>query len=106
VTDTDIWEGEGGADAAFTSARFSTAEMVRRVEWAERILRSVSSDFDRVASALTNAAGKNFPVDKDIQLLVAICLETKRAEVTANGRADYFIHVWQELNGRVRLTMA
>jgi hypothetical protein len=73
-----------------------------QIEWAEQIKPRVSAEFDRVARALTAAAGnKSEQVRADAQVAIAI-LEEKRAEVMAKDHAGYFIRDWQELTDQVR----
>jgi hypothetical protein len=73
-----------------------------QIEWAEQIKPRVGAEFDRVAKALTDAAGgKSEQVLADTRVAIAI-LEEKRAEVMANDHAGYFIRDWQELNDQVR----
>jgi len=73
-----------------------------QIEWAEQIKPRVSAEFDRVAKALTVAAGnKSEQVRADAQVAIAI-LEEKRAEVMAKDHAGYFIRDWQELTDQVR----
>lgn len=73
-----------------------------QIEWAEQIRPRVNAEFDRVARALTEAAGnKSEQVRADAQVAIGI-LEEKRAEVMAKDHAGYFIRDWQELTDQVR----
>jgi hypothetical protein len=73
-----------------------------QIEWAEQIKPRVDAEFDRVARALTEAAGdKSEQVRADTQVAIDI-IEEKRAEVMANDHAGYFIRDWQELTDQVR----
>jgi hypothetical protein len=73
-----------------------------QIEWAEQIKPRVDAEFDRVARALTEAAGdKSEQVRADTQVAIEI-IEEKRAEVMANDHAGYFIRDWQELTDQVR----
>ncbi|MGA2711629.1 MAG: hypothetical protein ABSG41_00860 [Bryobacteraceae bacterium] len=73
-----------------------------QIEWAEQIKPRVGAEFDRVARALTEAAGnKSEQVRADAQVAITI-LEEKRAEVMAKDHAGYFIRDWQELTDQVR----
>jgi hypothetical protein len=73
-----------------------------QVEWAERIKKQVSAEFDRVAKALESAAGKQLEQKRMETKAVIAILEDKRAEVMAQDRAGYFIHEWQELRDQVQ----
>jgi hypothetical protein len=73
-----------------------------QIEWAEQIKPRVDAEFDRVARALTEAAGdKSEQVRADTRVAIDI-IEEKRAEVMANDHAGYFIRDWQELTDQVR----
>ena len=77
-----------------------------QLQWANQIRPRVAQEFDRVAQALQAVAGRQCEEDRiETRALIAI-LEEKRMEVMANDRAGYFIREWQELNGRVRETLA
>lgn len=120
---TKVWESEGGALRP-TGYRLTAVEMVEprlvperchpgaaekemrgttnQVEWAERIRRQVSAEFDRVAKALESAMSRQAE-PKRVETLTAIAiLEDKRAEVMAHDQAGYFIREWQELRNQVR----
>ena len=87
-------EGERGA------AALSGTEA--QVEWAERIKRQVSAEFDRVATIFRLVAGTQRRDKRaDAEAIIAI-LEEKRAEVMSSDRAGYFIHDWQEISDQVR----
>jgi hypothetical protein len=72
------------------------------VEWAERIRRQVSAEFDRVAKALESAMSRQTEAKRAETLSVIAILEDKRAEVMAHDQAGYFIREWQELRDQVR----
>ena len=75
---------------------------VNQVAWAEQIKVSVSTEFDRVASALESASRSQGEQDRSETHTVIAILEEKRAEVMAKSDAGYFIHQWQELRDQVR----
>jgi hypothetical protein len=103
----EAWEGEGGSthDGREDSAKTLTGTE-SQVEWAERIKRSVSAEFDRVAEAFKGVARKQGAQARmDTEAVIEI-LEAKRAEVMAHTRAGYFIHDWQELRDQVRQMIA
>ena len=99
----DTWESEGGA--APDSLNSSAAPMsgsAAQVEWAERIKRQVSAEFDRVAASFRSIAGKQGGDKRaDTEAIIAI-LEEKRTEVMSREQAGYFIHDWQEISDQVR----
>lgn len=73
-----------------------------QVEWAERIKRAVSDEFDRVATLFRSIAERqNDDKRADTEAILAI-LEEKRAEVLSREEAGYFIHDWQEISDQVR----
>jgi hypothetical protein len=77
-----------------------------QVQWAVQIKSRVNDEFDRVAKAFdAAAAGQSEEERADTRAVIAI-LEEKRADVLANERAGYFIRDWQELDGKVRETIA
>jgi hypothetical protein len=77
-----------------------------QIEWAEQIRPRVNAEFDRVAKAFTEVAGKQAEQDRiDTQAVVAI-LEEKRLEAMAHDEAGYFIRDWQELSDQVRKSIA
>jgi len=87
-------------------ARLGLTGTVSQVQWAVQIRVSVGQEFDRVARVLRDAARKQSEQNRvETGAMIAI-LEEKRSEVMANPRAGYFIRDWQELNGRVRETIA
>ena len=113
-----VWEGEGGglrqSSEGRVAPRFAfgrggpaAAEKkmigtANQVDWAERIKRQVSAEFDRVENALQSAMSGQ-PEPKRGKTLTAIAiLEDKRAEVMAQDQAGYFINEWQELRDQVR----
>lgn len=112
----EAWEGEGGGlrqtaeervAPRFVFARPVAAEKqmigtANQVEWAERIKRQVSAEFERVAKALESAASKQAEQKRTETRSVIAILEDKRAEVMAQDQAGYFIHEWQELRDQVR----
>ena len=110
----EVWEGEGGGlrqtvAHSFVLARGDpvTAEKqmlgtANQVDWAKRIKRQVSAEFDRVKNALESAiSGQAEPKRRKTLTAIAI-LEDKRAEVLAQDQAGYFIREWQELRDQVR----
>ena len=101
--DIETWESEGGAvpDSPGASAT-SMSGTAAQVEWAERIKRQVSAEFDRVAASFRSVAGKQGDDKRaDTEAIIAI-LEEKRAEVMSREQAGYFIHDWQEISDQVR----
>jgi hypothetical protein len=73
-----------------------------QVEWGERIRTQVQQEFARVEAAFRSVGGKQGPQRRtDTEAILSI-LEEKRLEVMGNLRAGYFIHEWQELDGKVR----
>src|SRR6202035_5211210 len=77
-----------------------------QIEWAEQIRPRVAQEFDRVANALKEVAGRQTPQACAETGTLLTILEEKRAETLANNSAGYFIKDWQELDGRVRLLIA
>ena len=77
-----------------------------RIAWAEQIKQRVSAEFDRVAKALTTAAGDRRPQVQTDTRAVIVILEEKRAEVLAKNEPGYFIRDWQELSDQVRAIKA
>lgn len=73
-----------------------------QVEWAMRIKRRVAVEFDRVAAAFRDVAGKQDVCRRARTESVLMILEEKRATVMANDQAGYFIRDWQEINDQVR----
>jgi hypothetical protein len=97
------WEGEGGAVSRLSSpATISLRGSPSQIEWAERIRCTVNAEFDRVAEALVAATSKQSPENQRDADAVITILEKKRAEVMAIDEAGYFIHEWQDMDGRVR----
>jgi len=77
-----------------------------QLQWANQIRPRVAQEFDRVLQALHTAAGKQSEQGRNETHAIIAILEEKRAQVLANNRAGYFIREWQELNGRVRESIA
>ena len=103
ATDIETWEDEGGAvrDSPGASAT-SMSGTAAQVEWAERIKRRVSAEFDRVAASFRSVACKQGDDRRaDTEAIVAI-LEEKRVEVMRREQAGYFIRDWQEISDQVR----
>jgi len=114
----ETWEGEGGGvrqiadEAVVPKLVFSRKWPVavekkiigtaNQADWAERIKREVTAEFDRVARTLESAAGKQAGHKRLETLSVIAILEEKRAEVMAQDRAGYFIREWHELRDQVR----
>jgi hypothetical protein len=73
-----------------------------QVEWAERIRSLVAADFDRVSLAFRSVAGEQRGEAKAATTAILSILDDKRAEVMSHDRAGYFIHDWQEMDGKVR----
>lgn len=77
-----------------------------QVELAMFIKERVGDDFDRVARTLYEAALGQSPADRaDTNEIISI-LKEHRAAVMSVDEAGHFISTWQELNGRVRETIA
>lgn len=77
-----------------------------QVEWAVLIKQRVGDEFDRVAHAFSTVALTQSADDRaDTEAILRI-LKERRDEVMATDRAGYFISAWQELNGKVRETLA
>jgi hypothetical protein len=98
----ESWESEGGAVPAPPDVCVvPMSGTANQVEWAERIRRRVSNEFDRVAASFRAVARKQDAAARaETEAIIAI-LEEKRAEVMRRERAGYFIHDWQETGGRV-----
>ena len=95
-----VWEGEGGS--LNQTSEIEMTGTVNQVEWAKQIRTRVSAEFDRVESALEEAATRQSDRDRmDTQAIITI-LQDKRTEVMAHQEAGYFIHDWQELRDQVR----
>lgn len=75
---------------------------VNQIEWAGRIRFSVIAEFERVAKALSEAAGNRAGDGRRNAELALAILADKRDEVMANDRAGYFIREWQESDAKVR----
>lgn len=73
-----------------------------QVEWAERIRRGVSADFDRVARCFRSVAANQDDEKRAATELVLSILEEKRLQTLSRQEAGYFIHEWQETSGKVR----
>jgi hypothetical protein len=79
---------------------------LNQIELAEQLRAKVGAEFDRVANALeTTARKQDEPGQTATRGMIAILAE-QRAQVMANDRAGYFIHEWQDLDGRVRQMLA
>ena len=114
----EAWEGEGGGLRQSAEERVAPRFVIARgspvaaekemigtapqVDWAERIKRQVSAEFDRVAKALELAMSRQAEPKRGETLTTIAILEDKRAEVMAQDRAGYFIREWQELRDQVR----
>lgn len=114
----EAWEGEGGGltqtaeETVVPRLLFSRGSPVaaekmmigtaNQVDWAERIKKQVGAEFDRVAKALEEAAGKQAELKRKETRAVIAILEDRRAEVMAQDQAGYFIRDWQELRDQVR----
>jgi hypothetical protein len=73
-----------------------------QIEWAEKIRRQVSAEFDRVAETLEAVARRQSGQDRlDTRAMIAI-LEDKRLDVLRRNEAGYFIKNWQELTDQVQ----
>lgn len=73
-----------------------------QIEWAERIKRQITAEFDRMAAALGTLPPKPDEHQRaDVAAILAI-LEENRQEVLGNTEAGYFIKHWQELGDQVR----
>src|SRR5260370_40504425 len=84
------------------AARRTLSGTPNQIEWAEQIKPRVGAEFDRVAKALTAAAGNQGEQARtDTRAAIAI-LEEKRAEVMAKEQAGYFIRNRQGLGDQVR----
>lgn len=77
-----------------------------QIEWAERIKLAVQADFDRVAQAFGQAAGRQAGQERADTLAILAILEEKRAEILANEHAGYYIKAWRELHDQVRQLLA
>ena len=113
-----VWEGEGGGLRQSSDGRvaprfaFGRGNLVaaekkmigtaNQVDWAERIKRQVSAEFDRVSKALESAANKQAGQKRMETLSVIAILEEKWAEVMSKHHTGYFIREWQELRDQVR----
>ena len=77
-----------------------------QIEWADQIRPRVHAEFDRVAKAFLDVAGKQAGPDRMDTLAVIAILEEKRMEVMGRNEAGYFIRDWQEPGDRVRRMVA
>jgi hypothetical protein len=114
----EAWEGEGGGLRQTAEERIAPRFVIARgspvaaeikmigtanqVDWAERIKRQVSAEFDRVAKALESAMSRQAEPKREETWTAIAILEEKRAEVMAQDEAGYFIREWQELRDQVR----
>ena len=99
----EVWEDEGGAATA--PPGISAASMsgtANHVEWAERIKRQVSAEFDRVAASFRSVAARQSGRKRGETEAVIAILEDRRAEVMGREQAGYFIRDWQEISDQVR----
>lgn len=97
------WENDGGSPGRlWAESPLFLLGTDTQIEWATRIRCSVDAEFDRVAKALELATSKQSPQNRTDAKDVIVLLEEKRAEVMGKREAGYFIHDWQELNGKVR----
>jgi hypothetical protein len=95
-----VWEGEGGSLNEVSEKALTGT--VNQIDWAKQIRTRVNADFDRVITALENAAKKQSgQACLDTQAIIAI-VEEKRTEVMEHQSAGYFIHDWQEPRDQVR----
>jgi hypothetical protein len=101
------WEGERGALRQTTEETvvprlvFSRGSPVAT----EKMMIGTANQvdwFDRVATALEGAAGKQPEQTRTETRAVIAILEDKQAEVMAQDQAGYFIREWQELRHQVR----
>jgi hypothetical protein len=103
----EAWEGEGGAlrqgsDERVTP-RFAFARggpvaaekkmigTASQMDWAERIRRQVSAEFDRVAKALESAMSRQAERKRGETLTAIAILEDKRAEVMAQDHGLFTV---------------
>jgi hypothetical protein len=102
---TNDTEARGGDDTPTVSPGISTAALsgtANQVEWAERIRRQVSDEFDRVAASFRSVACKQSDEKRaDTEAILAI-LEDNRAAAMSRLEAGYFIRDWQEISDQVR----
>ena len=114
----EAWEGEGGGLRQTAEERVAPRFVIARgspvaaekkmigtanqVDWAERIKRQVSAEFDRVSKALESVANKQAGQKRMETLSVIAILEEKWTEVMSKDQAGYFIREWQELRDQVR----
>ena len=75
---------------------------VSQIEWAERIKRTVSDQFDRVLRAFRSVADTQSGARLSRTLEVIAVVERKRGEVIAEEDASYFIRDWQDISDQVR----
>jgi hypothetical protein len=73
-----------------------------QIELAEQIRERAGAEFDRVIQALRAARSKQAESDRASTQAVIVLVGKKRADVMAHEGAGYFIHEWQNLDGRVR----
>jgi len=103
-TNNDNRDNEGGAAAASEQANRMSGT-VNQVEWAQKIKRQVSAEFDRVAALLRTVALRQEGEMHDQTESVIAILEEKRAGVMARNKSGYFIHDWQEITDQVRILL-
>ena len=97
--DTHLATREAASPAVSSGSMTGTAS---QLEWAERIKRQVSAEFDRVAASLRSMASKQGDAKRADTEAVICILEDKRAEAMSRRQAGYFIRDWQDINDQVR----
>jgi chaperonin GroES len=73
-----------------------------QIEWAVRIRRLVSEEFDRVSQSFRTVALKQTGIKRTETEVILNILEEKRDEVMRRSEAGYFIHDWNEISDQVR----
>jgi hypothetical protein len=73
-----------------------------QIELAEQIRARAGEEFDRVVQALGVASSRQSDSERAATHAVIAIIRKKRAAITAQDRAGYFIQEWQNLDGRVR----
>src|SRR5689334_21001239 len=94
-TDLEAWEDEGGAAHGPPEIAIRLRGTPAQLEWADRIRRQVSLEFDRVAAAFRSVAWKQDADKRSATEAIIAILEEKRVEVMRRDQAGYFIHDWQ-----------
>ena len=77
-----------------------------QVEWAERIHRQVSDEFERVAAAFRSVAARQSPEKRARTEAIVAIVEEKKAEVLSRDQAGSFIKEWQQIGDQVRRMVA